>query len=111
MLNFFQVGIDVWKYENSTWTWISGPPVTETMDGLPTVYKYFSEFSIENSPSPRGLAMTWEYAGNLWMFGGYGAAPSLAVLQDVWVYNVQLDMWTWVSPEHGIVAMTTTNKR
>ena len=75
-LSVLKVGIDIWKLENMTWTWISGPPPNETVFGSPSVYKHFLEFSHENSLSPRGHASFWEYQGNLWLFGGYGSAST-----------------------------------
>ena len=42
-------------------------------------------------------SLTWtDSDGNLWLFGGKGAASS-GYLNDLWRYDLETNMWTWMS--------------
>jgi len=77
------------------WTWVSGsdranaPRVGETK-GLPAP---------ANDPGARGAASSWiDPAGNLWLFGGFGASfYSGPTFNDLWKFDPLTNEWTWVS--------------
>jgi N-acetylneuraminic acid mutarotase len=84
---------DLWKYDGTNWTWLSGPNVggwlgTYGTKGVP---------ASGNLPGARYGAMTWrDAAGNLWLFGGYGyAASAMGYLNDLWKWDGTY--WTWVA--------------
>lgn len=84
---------DLWKYDGTNWTWLSGPNVggwlgTYGTKGVP---------ASGNLPGARHGSMTWrDAAGNLWLFGGYGyAAAAMGLLNDLWKWDGTY--WTWVA--------------
>ncbi len=63
---------DLWKYSNGNWTWISGSNSTD-------IYGVYGTMGVEstlNYPGSRLAAMSWEYAGYFWLFGGLGYTES-----------------------------------
>ncbi len=85
----------LWKYtvSSNVWTWIMGDSALNFsepnygMIGLP---------SPTNTPGFRGYGtLTWvDKNGNLWLFGGTTSNGRYA---DLWKYNTDINMWTWVS--------------
>lgn len=89
---------DLWMYNISTneWTWMSG-------DNLPDqsgVYGLKGVSGPTNIPGGRQIYSTWKDTnGNFWMFGGYGVdgLGNTGVLNDLWMYNISTNEWTWIS--------------
>ncbi len=78
---------DLWKFDGSNWTWISGGVGTSLHYGV----KGISNPS--NHPGIREAAVTWEDAmGNFWLFGGVG---EYGRKNDLWKFDGK--NWTWVS--------------
>jgi N-acetylneuraminic acid mutarotase len=84
---------DLWKYDGTDWTWISGSDASNqngmyVTKGIPVS---------GNVPGARRSAVSWiDAAGNLWLFGGEGfdASGVLGQLGDLWKYDGT--DWTWV---------------
>jgi hypothetical protein len=83
----------LWRYNPTTnqWTWMKGGNTVNYagsygVQGVPS--------AANNPPSRAWGAATWtDLSGNLWMFGGYGAA---GVYSDLWKYDVAANQWTWM---------------
>lgn len=76
---------DLWKYSNGEWTWTSGPKLIN-QNGM---YGTLGTLGPGNIPGARFVSGGWIDAnGNLWLFGGYGAASagSEGNLNDLWMY-------------------------
>jgi len=78
------------------WTWMNG---SNQLD-------FAGNFAVRGSPSPlskppsiyEGVEWT-DNDGNFWIYGG---ESSTAFLNDMWKYDVNTNMWTWVSGSGGI---------
>jgi hypothetical protein len=88
---------DLWRFDGSNWTWISGSDTTNQAGNYGTQ----GNPATANIPGARSKAVTWvDGNGNLWLFGGIGYdsnGASAAVLNDLWRYNVVNKTWTWVA--------------
>lgn len=88
---------DLWRYDIATgmWAWMSG----STGLGALGVYGTLGQALGTNAPGARYGAVSWFDAnGNFWLFGGSGfgaSADGEGVLNDLWMYNVAADTWTW----------------
>ncbi len=85
---------DLWRFDGSTWTWVSGS------DTRNAAGKYGTQgvAAPENVPGARNSAASWsDESGNLWLFGGYGrdSGGGLGRLNDLWCFDGS--DWTWVS--------------
>ncbi|GAB4147874.1 MAG: hypothetical protein Fur0041_21690 [Bacteroidia bacterium] len=83
---------DMWKYTPSTnmWTWMSGPNTTNNSANHGTLQVP----SPANTPGGRSAYARWkDAAGNFWMFGGIWSGN---VCNDVWRYNPNTNIWTWM---------------
>ena len=95
---------DLWRYDISTgmWTWVSG----STGLGAQGLYGTLGQASGSNAPGARSGAVAWFDAnGNFWLFGGSGlgaTADGTGLLNDLWMYNVAGDTWTWVGGANDI---------
>ena len=89
---------DLWKFEpaNNTWTWVKGPSAwdeqgTYGTQGVP---------ASANVPGARCKgARTWtDLQGRLWLSAGYGydANGNVGWLDDVWMYDITTNQWTWM---------------
>lgn len=88
------VGNDLWKFDGSNWTWVSG---NNTLNNA-GVYGTKGVADPSNVPGGRISAISWKDAlGNFWLFGGVGldASGSAGLLNDLWKYDGT--NWTWVS--------------
>ena len=92
---------DLWKYAPSegTWTWMGGCDLNVS-DGcdVPGTYGILGVPSAGNSPGARELPSVWpDRSGNIWLFGGYGAAVAGPddELDDLWKFNLSTTQWTW----------------
>jgi hypothetical protein len=73
------------------WTWVSGSNQPNQLG----TYGAQGVAAPGNSPGARFLPISWtDFAGNLWLFGGFGP---LGFLNDLWKYNIATGLWTWVS--------------
>ena len=89
---------DLWKFNGTTWTWISG--------GSTNLANQFGNYGAQgtpassNMPGGRQEAVGWaDSLGNLWLFGGEGmdsVGTANGILNDLWVYNIASNQWTWV---------------
>jgi hypothetical protein len=62
----------------------------------PGVYGTEGTAAPANVPGARAYAVSWtDASGNLWLFGGVGAAD--AFFNDLWKFNPGSGLWTWVS--------------
>jgi hypothetical protein len=87
---------DLWKFDGTNWTWISG----SDMPDQPGVYGTKGAASSGNIPGARIGSTSWiDSDGNLWLFGGggNGAVGDGGYLGDLWKYNPVSGLWTWVS--------------
>jgi len=85
---------DLWKYDGTNWTWVSG---SNTIEQAGT-YGTKGVAASANIPGAREGAVSWTDAkGNLWLFGGYGldSSGNQGDLNDLWKYDGT--NWTWVS--------------
>lgn len=93
---------DLWKFDPSSheWTWMSGAntaPIDCT--GQPGVYGTLGTPAVGNVPGGREGAVSWiDNGGNLWLFGGSGAAANGAMgyLNDLWEFDPSSMEWTWM---------------
>jgi len=90
---------DLWQYNPvaNLWTWINGSQ-------SPTAIGSYGSIGVTvaaNKPGARHSATTWTSSdgGTFWLYGGTGvdANGTLGDLNDLWKYDVQSNMWTWVS--------------
>ena len=84
---------DLWRWDGTNWTWMSGPD-------QPYGYGVYGTKGVAasgNMPGARCCAVSWtDPSGNLWLFGGYGAAAAgSGYLNDLWKWDGT--NWTWVS--------------
>jgi hypothetical protein len=96
---------DMWQYNpaSNKWTWMQG---TSGGGGAAAVYGTQGVASSSNTPGARlECAATWvDSAGNLWLFGGLN--PS-GCLNDLWMYNISTNEWTWMNGYNGNDASST----
>jgi Galactose oxidase, central domain len=84
---------DLWRFNPGTglWTWVSGGDTPNQ----PGVYGTEGSPAASNVPGARAYAVSWtDAAGNLWLFGGLYEA---AFYNDLWTFNPDSGLWTWVS--------------
>ena len=87
---------DLWAFDTTSnaWSLISGPNGNAAgvygTKGLPAE---------GNRPGSRWKSNAWvDSDGQIWIFGGSGsAANSSGWLNDLWRYNIQSGLWTWMS--------------
>jgi N-acetylneuraminic acid mutarotase len=91
---------DLWKYNitSNQWTWVSG----SNIGGLNGTYGTLGTPVSSNVPGARYASVSWaDASGNLWLFGGVGfdsvLSDGLGDLNDLWIYNVANNQWTWMS--------------
>jgi N-acetylneuraminic acid mutarotase len=89
---------DLWKYnkQNGTWVWLSGANVINQQG----VYGTQGVAAPDNVPGARSNAVSWtDPSGNFWLFSGVGldSLNRTGNLNDLWKYDPQTNMWTWVS--------------
>jgi hypothetical protein len=90
---------DLWKYDGTFWTWMSGASVVD-QNG---VYGTKGVPASTNVPGSRWGSISWIDAnGRFWLFGGYGrdSIGSTGNLNDLWKYDGTY--WTWVSGSNTI---------
>jgi len=85
---------DLWKYDGSTWTWVSGSNQTEQAG----VYGTLGTAVSGSIPGARYQAVSWlDASGNVWILGGLGidSTGTRGRLGDLWKYSN--GQWTWMS--------------
>ena len=85
---------DLWKFDGSNWTWISG----DNDRNQSGVYGTKGIPDSANKPGARFGSISWyDKKGNLWLFSGYGYAAGKyhGALNDLWKFDGT--NWTWVS--------------
>jgi hypothetical protein len=92
---------DLWKFNiaSGQWTWVSGGAATGLANQT-GVYGTAQVAAASNVPGSRwSMAGFADASGNLWLFGGWGYASSLAqntgYLNDVWEYQQSTKQWIW----------------
>ncbi len=77
---------DLWRFDGTNWTWVSG----EDLMSQAGVYGTKGKADPANIPGARDGSVTWrDSSGNLWLFGGRGfdSAGELGYLNDLWRYR------------------------
>jgi len=91
---------DLWKWDGSQWTWISGKDGTDQAG----TYGAKGMASPSNVPGSRMKSAYWtDSLGNLWLFGGsgYGSNGSYyGCLNDLWKWDGS--NWTWVAGSNAV---------
>jgi N-acetylneuraminic acid mutarotase len=84
---------DLWKWDGSNWTWISGGKVTSQTGNYGTI----GVASSSNVPGARFDSATWSnHNGDLYLWGGGGfdSTSNWRILNDFWVWDGS--NWTWL---------------
>jgi hypothetical protein len=85
---------DLWKFDGTNWTWISGSNICKQSG----VYGTKGIPGPNAVPGARWQSTSWkDSSGNLWLFGGWGYNNSgnQDWLNDLWKFDGT--NWTWVS--------------
>jgi N-acetylneuraminic acid mutarotase len=85
---------DLWKFDGSNWTWVSGANIIMQAGAYDTK----GAPADTNVPGAREAAVSWiDTNGHLWLFGGagYDSAGVGDLLNDLWKFDGS--NWTWVS--------------
>lgn len=72
------------------WTWIKGA-------NTPNQVANYGTKGVEaptNNPGARSSFLTWTLNDKLYLMGGFGGSGAL---NDLWVYNINTNNWTWLS--------------
>ena len=96
---------DLWEYSPAIgqWTWIGGSDEPNAAG----VYGAQHAGAAGNGPGARVSAVSWEdHAGNFWLFGGFGysQAGNVGNLNDLWEYNLDTGVWTWIGGSSSTAA-------
>jgi len=90
---------DLWEYTGGKWVFVSGGTTNKANQN--GNYGTQGTAASTNMPGGRQEAAGWADAnGNLWLFGGEGedsVGTANGILNDLWVYNIASNQWTWVT--------------
>jgi hypothetical protein len=90
---------DLWEYTGGNWVFVSGGNTNKANQN--GIYGTQGTAASTNMPGGRQEAAGWADAnGNLWLFGGEGddsVGTANGILNDLWVYNIASNQWTWVT--------------
>jgi hypothetical protein len=90
---------DLWEYTGGSWVFVSGGNTNKANQN--GIYGTQGTAASTNMPGGRQEAAGWADAnGNLWLFGGEGQdsiGTANGILNDLWVYNIAGNQWTWVT--------------
>ena len=88
---------DLWEFNGSAWTYITGSKTANPAG----VYGTQGTGASTNFPGGRQEAVGWaDASGNFWLFGGEGydsAGTVTGILNDLWLYNIASNQWTFVT--------------
>ena len=87
---------DLWVYEKQQWLWIGG----DSLRRQAGVYGQIGVPAAGNFPGARSKAVSWvDQDGNFWLFGGLGFDEdgNVGVLNDLWKFDYQSKLWTWMN--------------
>jgi hypothetical protein len=93
---------DLWTFDPTTQQWTLLPGYDAAGTANPNgVYPSAPGPGQTGTPSARAKGAAWvDSTGNLWLFGGAGndsvAADPAGGLNDLWSYNTNTNVWTWV---------------
>lgn len=95
---------DVWRYNPMTnnWTWISGSNISND----PGLYNQMCDPNLVDYPHYRienQTVSTLGCAEVFWSFGGFEGLSATNVYNDLWLYNISDNTWTWVSGSNATV--------
>ncbi len=85
---------DLWKYNGSHWTFVSGSQSVKEMG----IYENDPIFDLKATPGAReGAVGCIDSQGNFWLFGGmgYDGMGAEGSLNDLWKFNSE--NWDWIS--------------
>lgn len=96
---------DLWKYDGTNWTWVSGGTCSSETSGCDPfgVYGTKGVAAAANVPGGRDSALGWvDASGRFWLFGGTGCdvddcVTNTNTLNDVWMYDPSTGWWTWMA--------------
>jgi len=94
---FYYFFNDVWKFDGTNWTWVSG----DNKANQSGVYGTKDVADGVNTPGARHGSVSWiDKNGNLWLFGGqrYDSVGNWLYLNDLWKFDGT--NWTWVSGDN-----------
>ena len=96
---------DMWKFDIGTnnWIWMSGPQGANSAGS----YGIKNVETATNLPPSRGTYTRWQDPqDNFYIFGGYNYSSSRlsSVTNDVWRYNSNNNLWTWIAGSDSINA-------
>ena len=82
---------DLWKFDGSRWTWVSGDNNTDQSG----IYGTKGIADAANKPGGHELSVAWiDSSDNLWFFGGGWLNP----INDLWKFDGTY--WTWISGDN-----------
>ncbi|HLY75471.1 MAG TPA: fibronectin type III domain-containing protein [Planctomycetota bacterium] len=84
---------DLWKFDGTNWTWISGSQAT----GVQGTYATKGTSNSLNCPGSRQNPSSWlDSSGRLWLFAGFGSdlGGSTGYLNDLWMFDGS--NWSWM---------------
>jgi Kelch motif len=99
---------DLWEYSPTSgqWTWVGG----SNAPNAPGAYGTRGAGAAGTGPGARVSAVSWKDAsGNFWLSGGYGydQGNNAGNLNDLWEYNLDSGLWTWVGGTSSTAAPGT----
>ena len=86
---------DLWKYDviSNQWIWISGSAVTGQVGN----YGSIGISDLANVPGARYGGSAWYLDNKLWLFGGQGFSTTQERYNDLWIFDLLTNEWTWIS--------------
>lgn len=91
---------DLWEYDliSNNWRWLKGNNNNDSFG----IYGTKGVASSNNYPGARIESVSWESNGKLYLFGGTGIATQSTIgsLNDLWVFDLQTENWTWLSGDN-----------
>jgi len=98
---------DLWTFNLTSheWTWIGGSSEADQ----PGVYGTVGTGSPANTPGSRYRSAYWQTdEQHFWLFGGlgYDRNANFGPMNDMWMYDTESRVWTWVSGNDTVNAGT-----
>jgi len=94
---------DLWRYDpmSQEWTWIKG---VSTLNAT-GVYGTLNTPALSNLPGARSAGSGWVTAdGDLWLVAGFKSSSQS--FDDVWIYDISSNQWTWRHGSAGLLNQT-----